>query len=442
MKLRASWADLHDYLETRAAPLAVLRAVNLFPGRSPWRLDLTADGTRLDANLVPPEQKWPRDPRLLLTGIIPELLSGTRVALDDGMRLLVANDLHDARREGNYSSTLACESFASAGEASLHLQDYMSSRLDPQWTHLQAVVAYLHEHTWFGSAKYRHIKHRVELNILGLRYSLSNSVPRGPEQAHDFTLQGDGVRLHVTLDSNLKGIGYRHADFGRLTDSLLDPITVAVARAGVTGAQIEIDAPQALSLGALGQLFPKAEFAQSVPSLARQMETAAPIKAHREQLSLERIRRQADRLNQRIEDAQSGSRLFVHDQFVGLEPKSEQATVALFCKLEGMRALPFYYLSKAWAGGEGIDAIADFRMTSTDVTFQNAPVEFEYSFKNFFTHRHPHNHVRLVICWRMGIRDQRLQPAFAPWVHTFSAGPLTFPVIEVSRFPNMSMEGS
>jgi len=88
-------------------------------------------------------------------------------------------------------------------------------------------------------------------------------------------------------------------------------------------------------------------------------------------------------------------------------PTCENELVALWMKLsaidddlDGIRIDVMEYTSR-----EGIDALADIRWSDEEAMEPVSPVEFEMLLENFFTHEHPIEQVKTIICW-----DTQLEP--------------------------------
>ena len=123
-------------------------------------------------------------------------------------------------------------------------------------------------------------------------------------------------------------------------------------------------------------------------------------------------RQGATRLRQRQLRAQTAYRVFYDARPVMLVPSNENEVIALVCKLECLGALPLRdFTLWEYTARIGIDALASFQLSETEVPTQFGSVELEFNYENFFDHGHPHQHVNLVICWsfRDGEAPQELQ---------------------------------
>ena len=98
----------------------------------------------------------------------------------------------------------------------------------------------------------------------------------------------------------------------------------------------------------------------------------------------------------------------------GLPPEFRACHCCGAGQLLGQGALPFKFEPHTFASGEGIDIIASYQLHEADALDSYAPVEVEYNLRNFITHRHPHEHVHLVVCCMEGsppLPDLELPPA-------------------------------
>ena len=108
----------------------------------------------------------------------------------------------------------------------------------------------------------------------------------------------------------------------------------------------------------------------------------------------------ANRLKQRQERAESAPRVIFEGEPVMLVPENENEVLALLCKLESLRALPFHeFLLLEYTAKVGIDAIGTYQIRETDNRPLYATIEVEHLYENFFDHDHPHSQVELLICW-------------------------------------------
>lgn len=108
----------------------------------------------------------------------------------------------------------------------------------------------------------------------------------------------------------------------------------------------------------------------------------------------------ANRLKQRQRRAQLASKVIFKGEPLMLVPENENEVLALLCKLESRRALPFHeFILLEYTARVGIDAIGTYQIKETDVPAQFASIELEHYFENFLDHEHPPSLVNLLICW-------------------------------------------
>lgn len=116
-------------------------------------------------------------------------------------------------------------------------------------------------------------------------------------------------------------------------------------------------------------------------------------------------------------------------------PKNEYETVILFSGLVGAGLLPLSFFEiLEYSSSEGIDAICSYKINSDDVLKKEVAVEFEYLFSNFFRHKHPSQHVELIICWRIDTMKEKLHKTTVPWLFNYSIENFNILVIEISSF--------
>lgn len=98
-------------------------------------------------------------------------------------------------------------------------------------------------------------------------------------------------------------------------------------------------------------------------------------------------------------------------------PCNEYETVILFSGLLGAKQSPFYQFEILdYSSSEGIDAICSYKIEKDDVLKKDVAVEFEFKLSNFFKHRHPPQHVELIICWKIDVMQSELTETGYPWL--------------------------
>lgn len=149
----------------------------------------------------------------------------------------------------------------------------------------------------------------------------------------------------------------------------------------------------------------------------------------------------AERIDKRKEQVRSGSFVYWNKKLVYKLPTNENELVALHQKLEGMGGVPLpVFSSLEYTPKLGIDAIANFKIETTEALHQFSTVEFEYRLENFFSHKHSVGHTDLIICWDGGgpVRDGTLkQDTTRNWLSYLYKGERVIPVIKVRHYPGL-----
>ncbi len=114
-------------------------------------------------------------------------------------------------------------------------------------------------------------------------------------------------------------------------------------------------------------------------------------------------------LNQR-KDALSGREqkwVFYEGQLVHKEPDNEQDVRALLWKLEGLKALPFYYFrTLEHTAQKGIDIIAEYQEKDFSEKKLFQAIEVEHMLENYSDHDHVPEQTSLIIAWDSKNRDK------------------------------------
>jgi hypothetical protein len=90
----------------------------------------------------------------------------------------------------------------------------------------------------------------------------------------------------------------------------------------------------------------------------------------------------------------------------------------------------------------GIDALANFQLTSSAAPQMFAPVEFEFDLENYFEHEHPLQQTALIICWQEDEDSAagRWRPGNARWLAVVPAGHQNITVLILSEIPHLVVE--
>lgn len=149
----------------------------------------------------------------------------------------------------------------------------------------------------------------------------------------------------------------------------------------------------------------------------------------------------AEKLTKRKNDVEREPRIFSGTRQVFRVPRSEQETIAVFAKLEAMEATPLHYINIIEMSPNGIDAIADVQVFGHEPVTKFALIEFEPRFSQFVTHRHPVDHVDLIVCWEVdGKWKERLEKTGHPWLFVYQVGDRRVRVISLSGFPGIRIQ--
>jgi len=147
----------------------------------------------------------------------------------------------------------------------------------------------------------------------------------------------------------------------------------------------------------------------------------------------------AARLNKRKYDVGCADRVLLGAKKIGTVPTSEAGTVALIHKIEALEGFPVeHFVSRGWAGVDGVDAIGDFQIDSMHAMEHQVAIEYEYHFSSFLKHEHPHEHVGLVVCWDVDRTD--LVKTDQPWLYYLDDGKHRIPVLAVKDFPKIHIK--
>jgi hypothetical protein len=445
LELRATWGDIANYLETRGSPLGLTRVINFMPGTSAWLFSFRIDETGLVIAEVRPDPVAEIPWQDLVTGLIPELLNCDRLEFADGKQRVELVGLRGYLGARSASHKLPEPTSAPASEVGIRLTGYWSEMLPPELGRPKEVRTYLHRHTRMGSLDSTTppvptVRWRV-LASPEMQFR-PDPLPTGKGVLNPTSVRVGGCSFVLHATPQMKKTVVRHGMLGECGElAELEPLKEAVANAGISKFVLEVDTTTGLVTGPLGEIRSTRELAGDVSTAISQVQSIVALKEY--------VRFQADakreeaawKLDQRIKAARSVDVVVARGRQLALSPRSELATVALFSKMEGAGILPFdKFYSQEFASGEGIDVLADFKIRSSDVMNTLAPVEFEFSFDNFISHKHPHQHVRMVICWKLGPKgEQLLERTELDWVRMYFVDDSSVPVVVMSALPEVEL---
>lgn len=160
---------------------------------------------------------------------------------------------------------------------------------------------------------------------------------------------------------------------------------------------------------------------------------------HAEDLAL---KLQAQKLNVRKTKLRESKKVYVDDILLSRVPTNEQETVLLFIKLAALKKIPLTHANiLEYSTSEGIDAIADIQLEKEVPIEKDCLIEFEPTFNQFKTHRHPAKHVDYVICWSIEDYWKRKLTKNEEWLYSFKLDkfPKAVKVIEIKNFDQIKI---
>lgn len=406
IQLRRTWYEIADAWYARPNPLHVATVINRFSPRS-WRFALTFDGAgQLTLTVSPSRPVDDAETPRFLDGLIEEVFFAQTVTLRQRSTQYTA-DTASLIWDPKPDNTLQLLDVELTEGAPLVLQGFWRSRPTPpimQDEH--AIRAYLLENTWLGSAGFADTKHVVRWVVFGAtyvvgptsRYAHRLSVPSHTSRVELVNAGGDhiGTAIFHTSDTTKETCIY--SEFGPLDvvfpqkeaprsrrSWLIEAQASRLREAIILGqptASLVVELGVALE-GALADVLNSEDYITYDKALRYRSEVAA-----------------VNQLKARQERARRSDRVWVGDEAIMLEPSNENEVLALVCKLEVAKALPFVSF-RLWeyTAKRGIDAIASYQVLETDVPSQYATVEVEFHYENFFDHGHPPRQVNLIVCW-------------------------------------------
>lgn len=158
-----------------------------------------------------------------------------------------------------------------------------------------------------------------------------------------------------------------------------------------------------------------------------------------EELSL---KSQVEKLNLRKEKLRNSRMVYVNNELIFREPGNEQETVLLFIKLAMIKEVPIKLINiLEYSTSEGIDAIADVQLDQSSPVEKYCLIEFEPTFGQFLSHKHPPKHVDYIICWSVEKHHQKNLKKNNNWLYSFNLEnyPKEVKVIEISKFNNLKV---
>lgn len=411
-----------------------------------------ADGNRLSIELHPGRPISAKLASHLLSGVIPELLDSEMLTiggvegredwvLANGHGLLTFDNL-DSSVPYQVRTTGHTEGFVRV------INPFGSNHLHPECSAFEAIVHRL-SRTALGSP-FRDRDHQVQWLLP--HSSALLRVPGRPvvEEGENLSQKAllvptEGVRGMLVVSSGLTTRELHLAKGGRLVHRLRipKPLVAAIAREDL-GCYAEVD-----WYGLHTAIDDSLVFDDNTEDLIREAFRAVEAAAadvdfieFLEELKSVRLALQADDLERRKSALRSSRYVYVGDELMFHEPRSENDVVILLSKLEGRGALPFHLFTLLeYTPQQGIDAISNVRVFAEEQDDLLEPLECEYTFANFLAHEHPLEHVRYVICWSVGDYSTRglERDGLNPWLYIYRAGGYHIRVFEMRSFPRIQI---
>jgi len=147
-------------------------------------------------------------------------------------------------------------------------------------------------------------------------------------------------------------------------------------------------------------------------------------------------------LNQRKDELQKANQkwVFYKGELIHKEPDNEQDTRALIWKLEGMKALPFFYFrSLEHTAQKGIDVIAEFQEKDFSGKKFYEAIEVEHILENYDDHDHVPEQTSLIIAWDSK-KWEKLTKVEGEWKYVWSYAGNNLNVILLKYLPNIEVK--
>jgi hypothetical protein len=327
-----------------------------------------------------------------------------------------------------------------------------------QW---QSIEEYLYSNTWMGSYSLPSGRFSTDIAVFDNRRTFKNSsVVEGrlkkssdagtPTLVHSQSLGSPPVgEVHVLSACSDSAICFRWTHGGAVTPrDLKDQLGIDLSGWPISG-EIEVTFPNR-KLGPDGTLAMDGACQQIVSALnSVGTSLGANAKVVQFKRDCEEFDKKASarRIDQRKANLLQAKFVYFKNRLVYRLPTSENETVSLHQKLEGMAALPFAeFVSLEYTPKLGIDAIVNFRIREVEALHRFATVEFEHRFDNFFAHAHPVEQTDMIICWE-GARvsptnEWRYEPdSEFPWLGYLHVSGKVIKVVQVSKYPGLELRG-
>jgi hypothetical protein len=418
--------DLKTYLNSTGDPLGVLKVVFFGPGQD-WKLQIRLDeDTSPELILTVPKGLNPWE---LLDGTIPELHWSSSIEVCyEAMKYLVQP----------ISGELLSSAQTSETETLIRIKGFCGNTLNHIWGDEESIKNFLKDFSWLGIPVRDQAKGSVTWKYMSksFAFTLDNFIVSS-ELGESLAFHDSDYVINIYERPKSKETEIYHRNIGNVTSrSDLMPIVEALKKRGVSGALVILSRGWKFDLGPLGiaRLLERVE--KVVDGFRIQIMVSNDFDLWLSKRRRRKWESEASRLSYRIEQAKSADRVFYKDQFLGTLPTSEAGASAILHKLEVIGGIPFpIFRTVAWASSDGIDAIADIQFDLAKPVELFLPVEYEFKFENFLNHAHPHEHVRLVVCWFPSALLTKTQKS---WICTYKDA--RFEVLVLSEIPGLTIQ--
>jgi hypothetical protein len=132
--------------------------------------------------------------------------------------------------------------------------------------------------------------------------------------------------------------------------------------------------------------------------------------------------------------------VYYDGELIHKEPGNEQDVRALLWKLEGLKALPFYYFrTLEHTAQKGIDIIADYQEKDFSEKKLFQAVEVEHILENYSDHDHVPEQTSLIIAWDSKDRT-KLTKIEGEWKYVWEFGGVNLNIILLKYLPKIELK--
>jgi hypothetical protein len=421
-QMRVLPADLETYLNCSDDFLGILQAVNLGPGLD-WDFQIRLSETTSPILVIKvPVEVSPWD---LLDGSIPELHWGTSIEVFALGKSSVINPL-----TANVMRTVD----VSHDINEIRVHDFTGKHLRNIWHDREKISKYLSRFTWVGVPARNQRKGEITWKIVAEKFVFTHLKPVHLGECVSFS--HDSYAIDVYSRPGVKETEINDAIFGDFSTRIeFKPLVEAIRRRTLSGALIVLSQGWNFRLSPLSQPRPSERLDRIIQSLKVQLLDSESLNSWVEARGHQKKINEASRLSVRLEAAKNAEQVLYEGRLIGTVPTSEAGASAILHKLEVLGGIPFpKFTTIAWAGADGIDAIADIQFELSSPVRHLQPIEYEFKFENFLLHQHPHEHVELVACW---YPSELLSPTEKPWMFKYKDA--RFGVLVISKVPNLTI---